>query len=315
MRRWALALAGVLVVCTVVRTQTDAQFSQHFAVLGYYNPGAIGTTEDLNLTASARIQWLGIEGAPVSIFGMADRPLRFGKREYGVGVTVFSETIGFYRTMLAGGQAAYKRKLWGGLLSIGLQAGFVNISFDGTKVHIPDNEFFQQQDGDIPKSEVNGTGLDMNAGLFYIRKELFVGMAMTHLTAPEIKMGESSGTRLTRGFNFVGGYNIPTADPLFEWRPSTFIKTDWQSWTAEVAVRAVYNKMFEGGVSWRMNESVIMMFGGTLGRLWAGYAYDFPLSAAIRQGSFGSHEIVVRYLIKLDKSRNGRGKHKSVRIL
>ncbi|MDR3127273.1 MAG: PorP/SprF family type IX secretion system membrane protein [Tannerellaceae bacterium] len=315
MRSWALAWAGLWGVWAVVHTQTDAQFSQHFAVLGYYNPAAIATAEDLSLTASTRAQWLGFEGAPVSIFGMADRPLRFGKREYGIGVTVFSETIGLYQTMLAGGQGAYKRKLWGGLLSVGLQAGFANISFEGSKVHIPDNEFFQPQDEAIPNSEVNGTALDLNAGLFYTRKQLFVGIGVTHLTAAEIKLGEKNPFHLTRGFNFVGGYNIPTDNPLFEWRPSAFLKTDLQSWTAEVAVRAVYNKMFEGGVSWRMNESVIMMFGGSLGQLWAGYAYDFPLSGAIRQSSFGSHEIVVRYLIKLSKTPNGKGKHKSVRIL
>jgi type IX secretion system PorP/SprF family membrane protein len=315
MRRWVLALTEVVLVCVGVHTQTDVQFSQHFAVLGYYNPGTIGSTEDLNLTAATRIQWLGIDGAPVSFFGMADRPLRFEKREYGIGVTLLSETIGLFQTMLVGGQFAYKRKLWGGIMSIGVQAGFASISFDGTNVHIPENEFFQQQDEAIPKSKVNGTGLDLNAGFFYTRKKLFIGTGITHLTAAEIKMGEYTGIRLTRGLNFVGGYNIPTASPLFEWKPSAFVKTDLQSWTAEVVVRAVYNKMFEGGVSWRMNESMIMMFGGTLGRLWAGYAYDFPLSGAIRQGTAGSHEIVVRYLIKLDKARNGKGKHKSVRIL
>jgi type IX secretion system PorP/SprF family membrane protein len=306
---------GAFGACVAAHAQTDAQFSRYFDIPAYYNPAAVGTMPDLHITALARIQWLGIEGAPLSVFGMADRPLRFGGREHGTGITFVSETIGLYQNMLIGGAYAYKHKLWGGLLSIGLQAGFVSISFDGTKVHIPENEFFQQQDQAIPTAAVSGTGIDLNAGLFYTHKRMYAGLGLTHLTAGNIKLGENAGIRLTRGLNFVAGYNMPAGNPLFEWRPSVFVKTDFQSWTAEATARLLYNRMFEGGVSWRMGESMIMIFGGTFGKLQAGYAYDFPLSAAIRQGTAGSHELFVRYAIQLEKKRTGKGRHKSVRIL
>ena len=101
---------------------------------------------------------------------------------------------------------------------------------------------------------------------------------------------------------------------MYEIQPSVFIKTDMQSIQADITGRVVYNKMFNGGISWRINESAVLMFGATIGRFDVGYAYDFPITSLLK-GSSGSHEIMVRYRIKLQKSKTGKFKHKSVRIL
>ncbi|OAV64776.1 Bacteroidetes-specific putative membrane protein [Bacteroidales bacterium Barb6XT] len=309
-----IVIIGLFACAQGVRGQYDVQFSRYFETMGYYNPGIAGSTEDMNVTAAARVQWLGMEGAPMSFFGMADRPIQFGGREHGVGVLLFTERIGLFQNTHMAGQYAFKQKLFGGMLHIGLQAGLVSRSFDGAGVKIPDNEFFNPADDAIPKTAVSGMALDMNAGLYYTRKRFYVGAASTHITAPEVLLNENAYVKVDRAFNFTGGYNIETANPLLEVRPSAFLKTDLQTWQAEATLRVFYNKMFNGGVSWRMNESVILLLGGTFGRLQAGYAYDFPISA-VRLASSGSHELVVRYSLKIDKTKTGKNKHKSVRIL
>ena len=116
------------------------------------------------------------------------------------------------------------------------------------------------------------------------------------------------------GLNLVGGYNIQLRNPLYELQPSVFLKTDMQSFQADITARMVYNKMFNGGLSWRINESVVILLGATFGRFQVGYAYDFPTTAMLK-GSSGSHEVLVRYQLKLKKTKTGKNRHKSVRIL
>ena len=99
----------------------------------YYNPAVAGATEDLNILALARLEMIGVHGAPKSFFITADMPLALGKTNHGVGLVVFTEAIGLFQNTHVGAQYAYKYKLFevlGGRSAVGQSAQ----SFDGTKV-------------------------------------------------------------------------------------------------------------------------------------------------------------------------------------
>ena len=56
----------VVLCCTcagIVRAQYDARLSQYFMAKPYYNPAVAGATEDLNILALARLEWVGMSGA------------------------------------------------------------------------------------------------------------------------------------------------------------------------------------------------------------------------------------------------------------
>ncbi|WP_278624081.1 type IX secretion system membrane protein PorP/SprF [Parabacteroides gordonii] len=304
-----------LVTCTVgVRAQDDVQLSQYFLGMGYYNPAYAGTTGDLNMLGFFRQQWIGMPQAGTSFFVIADMPLTFGKTNHGIGLVVNTESIGLYQNTKVAFQYAYKQKLFGGTLSVGLQGGIFNKTFDGTKVYIPESDYHQQEDEAIPRTSVQAMTLDVNAGVYYTHKHFYVGFGATHLTSPEMQFEENAYTYLSTGLNLTGGYNIQFNNPLYELQPSVFLKTDMQTFQADITARMVYNKMFNGGLSWRVNESVVVLLGATFGRLQVGYAYDFP-TTAILKASTGSHEVVVRYQLKLKKTKTGKNRHKSVRIL
>ena len=82
----------------------------------YYNPAVAGATEDLNILALARLEMIGVHGAPKSFFITADMPLALGKTNHGVGLVVFTEAIGLFQNTHVGAQYAYKYKLFGGVL-------------------------------------------------------------------------------------------------------------------------------------------------------------------------------------------------------
>jgi len=192
----------------------------------------------------------------------------------------------------------------------------VNQSFDGEKVFYPTSQFHQQEDQAIPKTQASGMGFDMNAGLYYHRKNLYAGLGVTHLNKTEISLDDYSSMYLASTYNLIAGYNIQFRNPLYELQPSVFLKTDMQSFQADITARLFYNKMFNGGFSWRVNESLILLLGAKIGSFQVGYAYDFPISTIpILKATSGSHELVVSYKLKLKKSKSGKNRHKSVRIL
>ena len=307
----------VVLCCTcagIVRAQYDARLSQYFMAKPYYNPAVAGAMEDLNILALARLEWVGMSGAPMSFFVTSDMPLNIGKTQHGIGLAVYTESIGLFMNTHVGAQYAYKHKLFGGVISGGLQIGLVNQSFDGSKVEMVESEFHQETDAAIPTEQVSGMGLDLNFGIYYNHKRFYAGFGMTHLTQPELQLDENAYTYIGRSFNLMGGYNIQLRNPLIELQPSVFLLTDMQSFHADITARLEYNKMFNGGISYRVNESVGVMFGVKIGRFQAGYAYDFPITALGRASS-GSHELCLRYAMKLNKTKTGKNRHKSVRIL
>lgn len=317
MRMRRILLLMVVLCCTcagIVRAQYDARLSQYFMAKPYYNPAVAGATEDLNIMALARLEWVGMSGAPMSFFVTSDMPLNIGKTQHGIGLAVYTESIGLFMNTHVGAQYAYKHKLFGGVISGGLQIGLVNQSFDGSKVEMVESEFHQETDAAIPTEQVSGMGLDLNFGIYYNHKRFYAGFGMTHLTQPELQLDENAYTYIGRSFNLMGGYNIQLRNPLIELQPSVFLLTDMQSFHADITARLEYNKMFNGGISYRVNESVGVMFGVKIGRFQAGYAYDFPITALGRASS-GSHELCLRYAMKLNKTKTGKNRHKSVRIL
>lgn len=314
MKKYLLLIILLVTSVTGVRAQYDSQLSQYFMAMGYYNPAYAGVSGDLNMLALARLQYIGIKGAPRSFFINADMPLKLGKTNNGVGLVVFADGAGLFQNTHVSVQYAYKQKLFGGTLSAGVQIGIVNQSFDGEGVYYPTSNFHQQEDQALPQTQVSGIGFDMNAGLYYTHKKFYAGFGVTHLNQAEIALDEYSSMYLTSTYNLTGGYNIQFRNPLYELQPSVFLKTDMQNFQADITARLVYNKMFNGGFSWRVNESVILLLGAKIGSFQVGYAYDYPTTPLFKATS-GSHEIVVSYKLKLKKSKSGKNRHKSVRIL
>ena len=83
---------------------------------------------------------MGLTGSPKSFLALADMPLRFLKADHGVGLMLANDSYGLFKTTSLGLQYAYKVRLWGGQLSLGLQLGLVSQTFDGSEVFIPESD-------------------------------------------------------------------------------------------------------------------------------------------------------------------------------
>jgi type IX secretion system PorP/SprF family membrane protein len=341
MRKGVLVWMTACLLCSqAVMAQFDTQISNYWAATNQFNPGYAGQSGRLELTGLYRLQWLGMEHAPKTGIVLGEMPLQLAGREHGVGVSLYNDQIGLFKSTVISGQYAFKLKLFGGSLGIGLQAGYINESFDGTRVIIPDNdEYHDANDEAIPRSEVTGTSIDGAVGIYYKAKNWYAGLSATHLTAPSLELDENYILDIPRSYYLTAGYNIRLNNPLLELQSSVLLKTTemsslsvtndslivptdpntlkgmWRQTQIDVSLRMVYNKMFWGGISWRKDESLIVMIGGKFKMLEVGYAYDVPVFSDLIRTTSGSHELFVKYSVDMNRNKGKKSKHKSVRIL
>ncbi|MDO4704309.1 PorP/SprF family type IX secretion system membrane protein [Tannerella sp.] len=318
-----------LSICAIAaRAQMDVSLNHYFMAMGAYNPASVGMKNELSITALYRLQWLGLDrGMPQSAFVAADMPFSFGKTRHGVGVMFFSDDKStLYKDVYTSLQYAYKHKLGKGELSIGLQGGMLSKSYLGSKAEpvpegIDGSTDHSSEDEALPKSDIDAKGLDVALGLFYSTDRYYIGVASTHVLAPEMELDENFTLKVNRGYNLTAGYNIKLKNPLIELQPSVFMQTDLQMYMGDVTVRAVYRNMFIGGLGVRLGDSYqglrmngILYLGANIGKFRVSYAYGYPFSA-LSKVSMGSHEAMATYRLTLNKPKGGRNRHKSIRIL
>ncbi|MDE5796768.1 MAG: type IX secretion system membrane protein PorP/SprF [Muribaculaceae bacterium] len=319
-------------ICTVLgmllpseaRAQTDAQFTQYWAVPAYYNPAVAGSTDWIRIRGGAKLQWVGIENAPQSFMAVVDSPFRIGSKRFGAGVNFMQETLGLFKNIILNAQLSYNFKLFGGRLAIGVQGGYLTTKFEGSEVYIPDDDDYHNgSDTAIPNKDLAGNSFDLSAGLYYTHRLFWIGVSGLHLLNPIVQMSlEGSAandsqeyeTEVPRMLYLTAGSNIELNNTLFTLQPSVLVKTDLNTFTPEVTLRATYNKFITFGAGYRLNEAVSVMIGAEFKNFFLGYAYDYPLSA-IAKASSGSHEIVAGYQLKLDFSGKNRNRQRSIRIM
>lgn len=325
--RFLHILAGLLLLITCseqAKGQNELMLNQHWAVPTLYNPANTGNTDFLRIRGAARLQWLGIENAPMSFVGAADSPLQIGTKRIGLGVNAMQESLGLFSNLLISFQASYKFKFLKGVLSIGVQPSYYNSKFKGSEVILPDNDDFHQgTDTSIPTQDLVGSHFDLSAGVSYSHKYFNLGISCMHIMNPKINLGTQGSstnemqeyqTELSRALYLIADGNIPIKNSLFELQPSLLVTSDLQGVTGEAALRTTYNKFLTFGLAYRWQDALGITIGAEFKNFFIGYAYEYPLSG-INKASWGSHELVAGYSLKLDFTGKNKNKHRSIRIM
>ena len=326
-RRWiilSLFAFGSMVFPMKTIAQADLMFTQHWALPTLLNPAATGETDFVRIRGGVRLQWLGITNAPKNFVGTADSPFKLLNKRIGAGVTVSQESIGLFSNLLIGAQGSYKLNVLKGRLSVGVQLGYYNSRFRGSDAYIPsEDDYHQPNDPSIPTQDLSGNAFDVSFGAHYTHKLFYVGISGMHLTNPTVNMSregtESTDTqqfqtKLPTSIYFDTGCNIDLHNTLFTLQPSLFLGSDFSDFSAELSMRAIYNRFLSFGVGYRWNDAVSLMVGAEFKNFFIGYAFDYPTSA-LGRASAGSHEIVAGYQLKLDLSGKNTHSQRSIRIM
>lgn len=306
----------MLTISTIVSAQQDAQFSYNMFNQLYVNPGYAGSNDAICATAINRHQWMGFDGYPMSTVFNVDAPIKMINS--GVGLSVLNDRIGNEKNVTLKVAYAYKLDLGDGKLGIGLNFGLLNKSYDVEKWVTPSDLAgggTSANDPSIPATNASHMVFDMAFGTFYRTNDLYVGLSSTHLTQPKMSFDVSNSIFLKRHYYLTAGYfyQLPN-NPLFEIRPSIYIKSDGSTSQFDVNTTVIYNKMIWGGVSYRPGDAIIGMLGIELKNgIKVGYAFDVVTS---KIGSYNrlSHEFMAGYCFNISVDKK-RGSYKSVRFL
>ena len=306
-------MVGALFACVLgVKAQYDANFSHYFDMPTSFNPAAVGNQSKLNVTAAYAHNFAGFEHNPRTMYLSGDLPVRFLNSFHGVGGYFMNDQIGLFTHQSINAQYALQRKLFGGVLAIGLQAGMLTEQFDGTK--LDPNE---ANDPALPTTKESGNAVDMGVGVFFNNKDQwYVGASAKHLNAPKVKLGERNTVSVDPMYYLTAGYRIKFRNPFVTLQPSILARTDLSGYRLDVTSRVVYNnenRLLYGGVSYSPTNSVTFLIGGSVKGFVLGYSYELYTSA-ISVGN-GSHELFIGYQTDINFAKKGRNKHQSVRIL
>lgn len=296
---------------TTVRAQQEPSFSHYWAMEPSFNPAAAGKESKLNVTGAYAMTLTGFEHNPRTMYIAGDMPFVLLNKMHGVGLQLMNDEIGLFKHQRLVGQYAYKHRLFGGTLSVGVQAGLLSEKFKGSELDLEDTD-----DPAFSKTDDNGTALDLSAGLYYQHGSWYAGVSVLHVTAPTIELGERSIYNISRSYYLTGGYNIRLHNPLLTIHPSVLVRYDGVAYRGDITCRLKYThdgKVMYAGAGYSPTNSVTAFIGGLFHGVMLGYSYEVYTSAL----SFGngSHELFVGYQTELNLYKKGRNRHQSVRIL
>lgn len=304
-------LTLVILLSQHVRAQYDPSFVHYFDMEPSFNAAAIGKEAKLNVDVAYAIQMAGFTHNPNTMYASADMPFYFMKSYHGAGVQLLNDQIGLFKHQRLEAQYAGKFSLLGGTMSIGVQAGLLSETFDGSKLDLEDSG-----DPAFMSSEMSGNQLDLSAGVYYKRGPLYAGLSVQHVNAPLVEFGETNELQIDRTYYLTGGYNVKLRNPYVTLCPSLLVRTDLTGYRADITTRAVYTndeKMMYVGLNYSPQNSIALLIGGNVHGVVMGYSYEYYTSGI----SFinGSHELFIGYQMDINLAKKGKNRHQSVRIL
>ncbi|PHR48739.1 MAG: hypothetical protein COA32_04525 [Fluviicola sp.] len=257
------------------------------------NPGATGVGMPAQVcgTMIYRNQWDKFNGAPNSALLNAEANIS----QYvpsAVGLSFYHDAIGFSRQNNLTLNYAYHLPIANGMLGLGVGLGFVSYGMSPTWVTPND-----PTDASLPTA-INEINFDANFGAYYSHNSgWYAGISSTHLPASELTQ---LNFNTARHYYAMGGYTYKDAFGMnsLDLEANLLIRTDLVRFSSDINVRAIWNNMFYGGITFRPDDAVGIMAGLNWQRFTFGYSYDITVNR-ISSISTGSHELLVRYCYPL----------------
>ena len=277
-------------------------FTQYYFNELVINPAYAGNHVQFSASTVYRNQWVNFPGAPRTFSFSAHTALM--KNKVGVGLLVNHDEIGSYGNEHVYISYAYKIHFQDATLSMGLQAGFTFLGADFSKLNLKDPD----PDSFLP---VNDFKPNFGAGLFYNKKNFFVGLSVPFIlnnALDETADFEGALTEIVerRYYMLRSGIIFPLdRTGNVQMNPSILLRSqEGQPLSLDINNAFIIHDVFSIGTAWRSGDSFITFLDLKITeKLHFAYSYDWTTSAL---GGFskGSHEFMLNFRTRL------RGIHK-----
>lgn len=304
----------------------DAAFSQFYANPLYLNPALSGATECGRLNLNYRNQWPSLGNAYVTFGASYDQNLPSINSGFGVAVMNDRQGDGALTRTNASLFYSYKLKVSDPIvISFGVEGSFYQEHLEWNKLKFADQ--IDPTTGNIapssqetPPSKTSITTPDFSAGaVMNYYDQWFAGVAVSHLTQPNLSFYDNSTVNLPMKFTVHGGVNVNLTNGML----GNFSQDDYllqvnllylqQENFNQLNAGLYINKYpFVLGGWFRHNfsnpDAAIVLVGITWNNLRFGYSYDFTVSK-VGGSSGGAHEVSLSWnfcIYKQEKRRTIR---------
>ena len=319
------------IICLSIYMLVDGQqrphYTQYIQNQFILNPALTGIENYTDVKLSHRHQWVGFEGAPVTTYATAHKPI--GKKDFrtsptsyrvpgqnprgksyweeytaaephhGLGLQVINDRTGPLNQFAAYVTYAYHLGISAKTsLAAGFGAGVTNFSLNTSKLDF----VFTTVDPAVQHGGyLNQVKPDFNAGIYLYSADYFVGLSAQQIIPQKIAYADNTVSTidgkmiphlfLTAGYRMLAGED-------FNFTPSIMVK-----YVSPIPVQVDFNAKLQYmdlawvGASYRTEDGFAAMLGINISNaINIGYSYDYTTSR-LNTISKGTHEINVGFLI------------------
>lgn len=290
-----------------LKGQQHPFFSQYMLDKFLVNPAVAGANGMTTVNLISRQQYVGFENFPQSFAVNAQsrllddsyilRMLKIRKKKekksrsgrVGIGGSLYADRNGIVSRTGFQGTYAYHinfKNSWqfsGGL------------SIQGYQFRVDDADVFYNDPGDplLNVSKKTFFVPDASAGIFITNGSLYGGVTLTDLLASKLKLGQEiyANYETYRSYNILAGYRIDLSSKV-SLEPSFLLQGSKSNLALDINTKLYYLENYWAGVSYRSNNSMVVMVGARFDAFYLGYAYDIDVGP-VRTYSSGSHEVIL----------------------
>jgi len=296
-----IALIMLMAIPRLSFAQQDPMYTQYMFNTQTINPAYAGSWESIGFLVLSRLQWAGIDGAPVTNTFSFQAPTQSYK--FGYGVNLIHDKIGQTSRFGVFGDYSYVIGFNNRTrLRMGLKAGFTNLSHDlNAHTLYPD---------DVPDPLFQGTLErrflpNFGVGVLLNNERYYVGLSSPKLINNRIEDSSANYSAYAefRHFFFIAGYVFDMSKNI-KFKPTFLLKaTTGAPVEADISANFLFNERFWIGAMYRTGDAVGIIAQWLFqDRLRIGYAYDYSISQ-LQGMHFNTHELMVSFELRLVKQR------------
>lgn len=264
-------------------------------------PALVGNSEGIRTFGAFRYQWVGIEGAPMTVYAGADMKLPL--KNVSGGVFFAHDRVGAATFTSANLSLAYAIPVKKNFISIGARAGLNSMSLDGSKLVTPSGNI-GVEDPILSGEKQSAIRPDIGIGVSYIHSIFHVGAFVNNIADFKSKLNGLTtefNTDFGRYYGLVGGAQIPVNQKI-SIDPTILLKMNAIHYQIDVSLAATLQEKYTIGLGARgynkkSFESLMFITKiKILPKMSVMYSFDLLLNK-INTVSHGSHEVSFLYVI------------------
>ena len=292
--------------------QQDPQFSNFMYDRLSINPGFAGIDNKVCGTLFYRNQWMGFGNQPQTALINVHAPVKVAYG--GVGLTFYSDKLGFQKNTTARLAYSFHLPLAGGKMKLGIGAsvGYMGVGYNAQWIAVDGTA----NDNAIPGQTSSAGTIDFGFGAYLKGKDFYVGLSSTHLSEGEL---QTLSFKNKRHYYVLAGWD-KQLNATFAVLPALRIESDATATQVDASVRGMWKDMVWLGLGYRVKEAVYPMLGVQLdawkakqGKFRFGTSYDINTNE-LKNYSNNGLEFFVNFCFNIEPVFKPE-KYKTVRFL